>query len=335
MKKVTKIVTSLLIVTILFTIFYSCKKNHEETLQKNLKVDRASIAKEIALHSRGLTDVINSFKKSQPFMKFAGLPPVTTPPVTVSPVVEEAYTDAENTIHTFLVNNNLIDYSSTVNLYLDKPNQPSISTISLQTNSFTYSSQFYIIGQDIINVDGDNLTVITQNINSILSSNNFLSLSEMEQVILIVGAETYLDSFGHWSTNDDWKQILLSANRINNKSSINKIAGSAGGSWGPSKWRTYAKADAIGGVGGAIAGALGGAAVGAIFTGGLGAGPGALQGAVRGGVTGAVGASIGKALFELFPNEVVFKPLLVEEQILINGVIAPKVWDLLPTTPLN
>lgn len=341
MKKTTNynIIAIILLIT---TITYSCKKT-EDNYTPSSKVNREAIAKQVALHSQGLKMVIKSYQnpelisKSVSFVPLPDNPIDPTIPVTMTQA-QTAYSDSELSIKEFLAENSLTEYNSLIYVHLDNPYYLRSPTGSLKANNFTYSADFYLLANQIMDVQGNNLSEISQHIDSILNSNIYFNLSEIEQTILVVGAETYLDSYSFWSSSEAWNGFVPvgSVNQeknIESKQLVLSKSSSIGNSSITSKIKRYAKADAIGGVAGAIGGAAGGAVIGAFF-GGIGAGPGAIQGAIRGGVSAAVSASIGVALYDIFAvvAPVEYAPIATE-QTTIQGVTVPIVWDLVPINP--
>jgi hypothetical protein len=97
--------------------------------------------------------------------------------------------------------NNLSEFQPLIGLYLKAPNKPDILIGSLTESNYKHSQTFYILANSILNVNGQNYTQIKDGIDNILLSTTFLNLSEVEQTILIVSGETYLDSYQHWTTN--------------------------------------------------------------------------------------------------------------------------------------
>lgn len=335
-----KTLTTFLFLLAILLITSCNKEDYSTDSISNLKEKRKEIASIIALHSKGLKYTLVKYKKSKQFTKIASnTSPYIGEPMPEPVLVEQAFDDAALDVNDFLTNNDLSQYSAYTDLFLDRKTE--ISTISLVEQNFKHSTDFYTLALQIINVSGETYEEVSQNIDAVLMSTIFNSLSDIEQTILIVGAETYLDSFLFWSTSNDWKDILAVHKSSSYNTKINKIAASwctACGSWRDGLLngvKRYAKADAIGGVAGAIGGAAGGAVVGSIFTGGLAAGPAAVQGAVRGGVTGAVAGSVGRALYDIFgPLTAVVEdpePPVIDAEINIgDGLIIPASWDLLP-----
>lgn len=341
--------TCLFLLAILLTT--SCNKEDSSTESiSNLKEKRKEIASIISLHSKGLKHTLVKYKNSKLFTKIASnTAPNIGEPEPEPVLIEQALNDAALDVNAFLTNNDLSQYSAYTDLFLERKTE--INTISLIEQNFKHSTDFYTLALQIINVSGETYAEVSQNIDAILMSTIFNNLSDTEQTILIVGAETYLDSFLFWSTSNDWKDILAVHKSSSYNTKINKIAASwctACGSWRDDLLngvKRYAKADAIGGVAGAIGGAAGGAAVGVFFGGPVGVAGGAAQGAVRGGVSGAVAASVGRALFDIFgspvevPVEVPVEepelPLIEVEKNIGDGLIIPASWDLIPVKYIN
>lgn len=127
--------------------------------------------------------------------------------------------------------------------------------------------------------------IMEAEIQKIITSSLFLSLSEKEHNDLLISAAVYIDSANYWMEHlDEWMSGVDGA-----------VVATRGWSdlWGKVKQVARIDADGAfwGAIGGAITGAIGGAGAGTM-AGGVGAVPGAAVGAYYGGIGGALSGAI-------------------------------------------
>jgi len=288
----------------------SCTKDPSQNsaVIERINTNRAIIKEKIKLHSAGLKYFYNALNNENLKTKsFSPQTPVPTiPPVTMQEV--------KSNVISFLDQNNIAQTKELAVLSSEFVDS-NVQIVPLSDLNFKFTTNFYKLGLDIINVAGNNLVEVNSNINIILNSNDFINLSEIEQNILISSAETYLDSFAYWSENDpSWGVLAASYHR--NDVIITKGPGKGG--------RYYAREDAKGAIAGGIGGALGGALVGTA-AGGVGAGPGALLGFVGGAISGGVGNSI---LAFLNSSMMIAEPVLIDEEatVTLYDLAVPEIW---------
>ncbi|MBB2953813.1 hypothetical protein [Sphingobacterium sp. JUb56] len=306
-----------LILGLLFLI--SCQKD-EVVDNKSLKVDRSEIRAQIALHSKGLDYFFNKKGMQHDIIKRASSP---TEPWQPEPPVIGGGDPGEipKVISDFLIEQG-IPNTNEIRL-VPELHSPDLVYKVPSEYGYKFSREFYEVCISVTNIDPDNNNQAESLINIILSSQKFYNLNELEQTIIVAGAETYLDSYNYWS-NRLLTQIPIGPSGISS-------SGKKAWSWSDIKKTVgkYAGADAkgavAGGIGGAVAGAIGGS-----FAAGVGAGPGALIGSM----TGAVGTGITNSILVFFddsPPPVGTPappiPMPTSEREIYPGLFVPKFWD--------
>lgn len=137
---------------------------------------------------------------------------------------------------------------------------------------------------EIYTVEVGTKEIMEADMQKIITTSSFLSLSEKEQNDLLISAAIYIDSANYWMEHlSEWTGM----------DSVEVTTRAWSDWWG--KVKQVAKIDADGAfwgaIGGAISGAVGGASAGAL-AGGIGAVPGAGVGAFYGGIGGALSGAI-------------------------------------------
>jgi hypothetical protein len=150
------------------------------------------------------------------------------------------------------------------------------------------------------------ITTVQESIEAVIKSEEFTSLSEEEQNVLLFMFAIYEDSSNYWDENlVNWQDFLseesdnggLKAAAIDGAEDIDLVSER-------SIWKVDAVGAVVGAVGGAAAGAVSGAIAGSAV-GGVGAAPGAAAGAVSGAISGGISTAIVASLTAwLLPLEV-------------------------------
>lgn len=265
------------------------KQNNDNRELKGLFNDRREqIREEVKIHSEGLEYFYNNAEVGYNLSE------------------KENIDILKNTLTKFLSPKNIS--TETLGL-IDEKLQGKNLTIPLKNYNFKFSENFYIIANSILDVEGNSIESIKQNIDYILNSKDFIALNYIEKDIIYLGAETYIDSYIYWEKNmSKWDK------KFNIKTEQSPKDKTTFGWWDRTK--QYAKADGKGAVAGGIGGAIGGAVVGA-FAGGVGAVPGA----VAGGVGGAIGTGITNSILEAWGYV-----SIDDKYSNIGGVIVPDMW---------
>lgn len=312
-----------ILILLVVLVCNSCKKeNSSENSEPRLKVNRKEIKEKMKLHSNGLDFYFDNQTQNTSFVKRANVPvgPVGPPPETGGggggtpfPMLE-----AQSIISDFLSAQNI---QQTNELHIiPKFESPALDYYDVSDYG-KFSRDFYEVALMVTSVEPDSYSHGETLINSILQSQKFLGLNQLEQTIIVAGAETLLDSYSYWA-NRLGNEMIANSSSAMFKNQSNLSSSKKAFDWNSLR-KTLHKlcgADAAGGIGGGIAGAVGGAVVGSL-AGGVGAAPGAFTGAIGGAVTGAVGNSV-RVFIDPFAEQEVQPTKLI-----FSGLAIPTYWD--------
>ncbi|EEI92679.1 hypothetical protein HMPREF0765_1771 [Sphingobacterium spiritivorum ATCC 33300] len=284
-----KIKASNLIILLIIT-FFSCKREVIIPLNEPKISTKEEIKKLASMHSGGLKYIKNFSAKTKIRVEsqashYSNIQSNETPNLQQADISAIYWG-----FHDYVSENNLQQYaflgSSTPGFNFDN-----VSKISLSANNSAYSANFYILANQISNIEGNSLSEIETQINSIESSTTFQNLNQIEKTILLTSSEVFIDSYIHWSNEPQLNQIPQNI--------------AARGWFG--KFFKIVKSDFLGAVGGGLAGAA--------FGGQVGAGIGAVLGAINCSAIAALAA------------ENPFIITIPEEFVVVNGITIPKQWD--------
>lgn len=304
MKKITSVFIGVF-------LFISCSNDNEKI--KNTEydlMDRKNEIKEIVkLHSKGLDFFYNKITLNHS-LKSNDVSEIGEGNIHLN----REYDLVKENVEDFFVENNL-DSEHIKNLAVISDNFSLEKSKNLSDYGFEFSKEFYSIALQIINIEGNYLNKIKENQDKILTSASFKNLSNIEKDIILLGAETYIDSYEYWDNNANvWEPEVYSFYSADSKK--HEILSKKKGFWNSVK--KYAMADGKGAIAGGIGGAVSGAVVGSI-AGGVGALPGAGIGAVGGAISGGISNSVLEALSLERPMEKDIK--------LDNGLFVPEMWN--------
>lgn len=274
----------LLIFTAIIFAFSSCKNETLETT--NESINREEIKQIISLHSKGLARIKENKLRTKGHDVEAPVDPVN-PGDPVLPVTPEAIAvELSADIALFAEENDLAELAFMTNA-VPGFNLDQLPTKSLSEDNLSYSQNFYILANQIIDLEGSSYQDLQSQIIGIESTTTFQNLTNEEKTILISASETLLDSYLYWS------EELDSDNVVPTKGFFGKL------------W-SFVKSDARGAVSGAVLG-----------TAYLGYPAGTVGGALVGGLSFSAFAYEMEAVSEPIPFA----------QTTVRGVLVPMEWD--------
>lgn len=307
-------------------LFISCsdEKSINEGFKKNKDTERRLEIKEIIKsHSEGLDFFYKNlvenkstrFNRATKSSNRVEKPKIDDDLKTLG-LIKSDYDLVRDNLENFLIEKKL-DPKYVDNLSIISEDFSLKETVYLSDYNFEFSNEFYDIALKLINIDGNSINDIEKNQNELLNSVLFKNLSLIEKNIILLGAETYLDSYKYWDSKlIKWESKMYSYREIDFNTKAKGKGYSNGGFWESVKH--YAKADGKGAIAGGIGAAVRGAVLGSLV-----GGAGAVPGAITGGIGGAIAGGIGNSILEAMSLEA----RLEDEVKLKNGKIVPEMWN--------
>ncbi|TYR37432.1 hypothetical protein FXV77_05355 [Sphingobacterium phlebotomi] len=276
---------SLLILTASIFVFSSCKNETVETTHES--INREEIRQVISLHSKGLARIKeNKLRTKSHDVEAPGEPVQPGDPVLPVATPEAIAVEVSADIALFAEENNLAELAFMTNA-VPGFNLDQLPTKTLSEDNLSYSQNFYILANQIVDLEGSSYQDLQSQINAIESTTAFQNLTNEEKTILISASETLLDSYLYWS------EELDSDNLVPTKGPFSRL------------WR-FVKSDARGAVSGAVIG-----------TAYLGYPAGTVGGALVGGLAFSAFASELATVNEDIPFA----------QTTVRGILVPSEWD--------